>query len=522
MSGAAGNLALEGGDPRIYHSITPRNPKPYDSSIKLEEYMYFADLERKEEAQRLATAQRDEERHTGGFIYRLFKRQQPVPESRQSSQSETSTTGKAEESLHAADAVEALPPTHSSAVTSVGENKKPGHRFGFRDDSLASGYIPQSDEEARVLAARALRTAKWTSVWFLIVTDVLGPYSAPYAFSTMGWVPSILMYFVFAVVSAYTGTQIWRMYLYLDSAKYPCRTFSDLAFRIFGPWARHLTFILQALQLFLNVAVLILQNGQSLSQIAQGNACFSVLMMAFTLAGLILGQIRTLRNFSWLANIAVWLNLITLFITMGVVAHVLPNYDAAEQQNGITGTQIVITAAFGDNPLTTQIVGVMQLVYSYGGALLFCEMMSEMRNPREFIKSMLCAESFIFIVYVIFGSVVYHFQGQFTVNPAYQGISAYGWQTAMNITSLIAALIACVLYANIGIKVLYNYFVAGIMRGPGLTERKGKINWVILVPIYWAIAFVVGSAIPQLNNISGLVAALAIVSFFSTITIFAK
>jgi hypothetical protein len=47
------------------------------------------------------------------------------------------------------------------------------------------------------------------------------------------------------------------------------------------------------------------------------------------------------------------------------------------------------------------------------------------------------------------------FQGQLVINPANQGMSPYNWQTAGNIISFIAALIAAALYGNIGIKVVY-------------------------------------------------------------------
>jgi hypothetical protein len=35
----------------------------------------------------------------------------------------------------------------------------------------------------------------------------------------------------------------------------------------------------------------------------------------FTILGFILGQIRTLQRLSWLANVAVWLNIIVIIMT---------------------------------------------------------------------------------------------------------------------------------------------------------------------------------------------------------------
>jgi hypothetical protein len=43
----------------------------------------------------------------------------------------------------------------------------------------------------------------------------------------------------------------------------------------------------------------------------------------------------------------------------------------------------------------------MQAVYAYGGAMLFCEFMSEMRRPRDFLKGMIAAQAFIYVCYML-------------------------------------------------------------------------------------------------------------------------
>lgn len=91
-------------------------------------------------------------------------------------------------------------------------------------------------------------------------------------------------------------------------------TYADTFFRVYGRWARHFVNILQAIQLLLTVSVLILSNGQSISQVSKGNLCFVVCLVVFMAAGMIVGQIRTLQRFGWLANIAIWINVLILFI----------------------------------------------------------------------------------------------------------------------------------------------------------------------------------------------------------------
>lgn len=99
-----------------------------------------------------------------------------------------------------------------------------------------------------------------------------------------------------------TGWQLWRMFIGLDSTRYPLRTYGDIAFRVYGSWARHGVDVLQSIQLVFNVGIIVLANGQGLSQVAKGKVCFSVLCVIWTVLGAILGQIRTLQRLGWIAK----------------------------------------------------------------------------------------------------------------------------------------------------------------------------------------------------------------------------
>lgn len=63
-------------------------------------------------------------------------------------------------------------------------------------------YISESPEEKLdieddlINARRALRTASWAAIFYLITTDILGPFNAPFAFSQVGYVPGAVLYVV--------------------------------------------------------------------------------------------------------------------------------------------------------------------------------------------------------------------------------------------------------------------------------------------------------------------------------------
>jgi hypothetical protein len=237
------------------------------------------------------------------------------------------------------------------------------------------------------------------------------------------------------------------------------------------------------------------------------------------------GQIRTLQRLGWLSNFAIWINMIILIVTMTVVARTPPNYQFSHAVNNrpedLTETLFepvatsIMIPAFSKS-FTTVISGLMQAVFAYGGAMLFTEFLAEMRRPMDFWKALLLADMFIYLVYMVFGIVVYAYQGQYTVNPASQGMSLVAAYTAGNIMAFVSSVIAATLYGNIGVKVIYVNVFQELFEFPELSEKKGKLLWMGLVPLYWSLAFVIASAIPNLSDLSAFIAALCTIQFTYT------
>lgn len=138
---------------------------------------------------------------------------------------------------------------------------------------------------------------------------------------------------------------------------------------------------------------------------------------------------------------------------MGVVAHSPPNVASAINAYGrATASGPITTAKFVPLPLFDKVNGIMQMVFAYGGAMIFPEFMAEMRRPMDFWKAMCCAQALIATAYLMFGVFVYAFQGQYTLALAYQGMSKFAWQTVGNAIALVTGIIAAGLYGNIGIS----------------------------------------------------------------------
>ena len=285
----------------------------------------------------------------------------------------------------------------------------------------------QITDEEWTNASRAMRTASWGAAFYLITTDILGPYGVGFAIGTLGWGPGIALYTVFGFMAGYSGYLIWHVYLGLDSYEFPCRNYGDLAFRTWGTTARYVTNILQALGLLLLLGQVTIQYGQNISQVSQFRLCYIICPLLFVIAGFFMTQIRTLKNYGLVANFAVFLNLLVIFITMGVMAHSPPNYaiSVLGSAGGTVDPTTITPDAQGNYPpiihygglpaanLVGSINGLLSGVLAYAGAQLFVEFLAEMRRPRDFLKAMWGAQFFIYSVYLIYGCYVYHFQGQY-------------------------------------------------------------------------------------------------------------
>lgn len=155
---------------------------------------------------------------------------------------------------------------------------------------------------------------------------MLGPFAVPFSIGTLGFGPGIGIFTAFGLVSVYCGYLIWRVFMGVDSHEFPARNYGDLAFRAWGTGARHVVNVLQALALLLLLGQVTILFGQNISELSRYRICYIVCPLIFVLVGFVLTQIRTLRNFGWLANFGFWFNILAIFISMGATAHNPPNF----------------------------------------------------------------------------------------------------------------------------------------------------------------------------------------------------
>jgi hypothetical protein len=170
-----------------------------------------------------------------------------------------------------------------------------------------------SDEEWRT-AARALKTASWGTMFFLITTDILGWSNAPFVFASVGYGTGVAVYIIFGLVAATAGFFLWKIFISLDSGRFPILSYGDLFLRVYGPKTRHFINATQSLKQFCTITVVIFGNAQIISQLAGPSFCFIACLVISVVIGVVLGGIRSLQRLGWICNFSVWMNIVCFVI----------------------------------------------------------------------------------------------------------------------------------------------------------------------------------------------------------------
>ena len=164
-------------------------------------------------------------------------------------------------------------------------------------------------------ASRALRTAGWGAIFYLITTDILGWGQTPYVFSNTGYGLGAGIFVLMGIAAGASGFMIWRTFLALDSSRFPMVTFGDAFFRLFGSKTRHFINVLQSFQMFMSVAVVQLGQTLILAQLAgSANLCLIACGIISLVVGMASGYMRALKHLGWFCNASVWINIVSFII----------------------------------------------------------------------------------------------------------------------------------------------------------------------------------------------------------------
>ncbi|KAL4891390.1 transmembrane amino acid transporter protein-domain-containing protein [Aspergillus ambiguus] len=325
----------------------------------------------------------------------------------------------------------------------------------------------------------------------------LGVLSIPVAFDTLGMVPGVIILCVIACITTWSDYMIGafklrhrEVYGIDDTGAlmfgYPGRVFLGFTFCLY--W------IFVAGSGMLGISI-------SLNAVSTHGACTAIFVAVAAVLGFALSSIRTLGRISWIAWVGLFGILTAIFIV--TIAVGVQERPASAPQDGVWVSNYKIR---GTPNFAEAITAISSIVFAYAGTPGFFAIVSEMRDPQYYTRSLILCQSVVTSVYITIGCVVYYYCGSYVASPALGSAGptmkkvSYGF-------GLPGLIVSTLLVIHLPAK----YIFVRLLQGSKHLTANTFTHWAIWLSCTFGItiiAYVIASAIPVFNDLVSLVGAL--------------
>lgn len=238
----------------------------------------------------------------------------------------------------------------------------------------------------------------------------LGVLSIPLVFDTLGMIPGIIVLLAIAIITT------WSDYIVgVFKINHPeVYGIDDVGKMIFGKPGQIIFGTAFVLYWIFVAGAGMLGISIALNSLSSHGACTAIFVAVAAIAGFCLASIQTLGKISWIAWVGLAGILCAIF-TLTVAVGVQDRPAAAPHDGQPFVSDFKITA---DKGWSAAISACSSLVFAYAGTPGFFGIVSEMKDPRKYTRSLIVCQTTVTVTYIVIGIVVYYFCGSFVASPA--------------------------------------------------------------------------------------------------------
>lgn len=277
---------------------------------------------------------------------------------------------------------------------------------------------------------------------------------------------------------------------------------ADAAFVFAGPWGRWTMYVIFTVFMIFCTASAIVGVSTALNAMSSHGACTAVFTAVAAIAGFLLSSIRTLSKVSWIGWAGITSIIASVIIlTIGVGVQDRPSEAPQAPLPWDKGFQVIGHPTFVEAMSAINII-----LFSSSATPMYFGVVSEMRDPRKYTRSMGASLTFLTAVYLIIGSVVYHYCGQYVASPALGSAGIVLKKVCYGIAfpGLLASL---TIFNHISAK---NIFVR-VLHGSKHLSSNSVTHWAVWLGCTAGsvlLAYIIASAIPIFGSLIGFIGAL--------------
>ncbi|KAK8872385.1 amino acid transporter [Apiospora arundinis] len=403
-------------------------------------------------------------------------------------------------------AIEPLPPSPNDTPSSEPDKK------AFYEPQ--DGEPPSKDVEngeSQVFQAGVdgvdFRTVSWqrATVVFLKINFAMSILAIPGALAALGSVGGSLAIVGFTALNVYTGLILGDF----RNRHTECHMLADMMGLVWGSLGREMVGVQIIIAQVLISAGGIVTTAIGFNALSNHGTC--TVTFALVSAALITAcsSICTFSNLGWLTRFGfLTFVLAVLIFTIAVTQQERP---AAAPQTGDfdLGWEAIAYPTFA-----VGMVNAANIFVSTSGSSMFLPVISEMRRPQDYRKACILAGFGVGIMYLAFSLVMYRWCGIWLSVPAFGSAGPLFKKISYGI-AMPGLVIGVGIYQHVAAK----YAFVRILRGSRHLQANTVTHWATWLGInlvLGATAFIVAEAVPILNYLLGLAAALCFAPFSLT------
>ncbi|CCG23892.1 hypothetical protein CORT_0E03030 [Candida orthopsilosis Co 90-125] len=332
----------------------------------------------------------------------------------------------------------------------------------------------------------------------------LGVLGLPSTLNALGFLPGLLSLACLCFLSTYTGLIIGKFrnkhpHIYcIDDAAY--MLFGRIAREIMG-WGFWLFYTLCYGSALLTISI-------AFNSITEHPICTVIWIVIGAIVSFVLGaSIRTMRVLSFMGYFA--MSSILLAVWIVAIACLTQKVPAAAPVNEPINKMVKVAATGARFNTVASAIAIQ--FFSLCGTASFFSIQAEMRDPKQYGKSLLMGQALVMFNYIVLAIMIYSKVGQYVASPALGSAGELFKKIAYGI-ALPGLFWSSFFTAHLAAK----YALIRILRGTTHLQSNTNIHWITwlgMITIVSAVGFLIAGAIPFFKNLVALTGALVGTSF---------
>ncbi|KZN83945.1 N amino acid transport system protein [Penicillium chrysogenum] len=348
------------------------------------------------------------------------------------------------------------------------------------------------------------RTCSWQKTAALLFSEYicLAIMSFPWSYSILGLVPGLILTVVIAGIVLYTSLITWRFCLRHPEVRDVC----DIGQYLF--WDSKIAWWATAVMFLLNNTFIqglhCVVGAEYLNTMSNGAVCTVVFSFIVAIISWIFSLPRTFSTLSKVATLSAFFTFISVILAAVFAA-------VEDHPAGYTpalGEPIVLVIPAKGTSFVKGMNAFLNISYTFIGQITLPSFIAEMKEPRDFWKSVTAVTIAEIIVFSVVGAVTYVYVGnQYMISPAFGSIGDDVFKKVSFSFMIPTIIFLGVLYASVSARFIFFRLFEGT-RHKGNNTLVGWAAWGGILAALWLAAFIVAEVIPFFSGLLSIMSSL--------------